>query len=73
MQTWLKNHADLKMDLMAKITTAQPSAVYLTDIEAEPHSHECVRLPVAKPHRASLGKCQGICEEAQSAVHYGRS
>ena len=53
MQTWLKNHGipynhtDLKMDLMAKIIAAQPSAVYLTDIEAEAHGHECVRLPVA--------------------------
>ena len=53
MQTWLKNHGipysdtDLKMDLMAKITAAQPSAVYLTDVEAEAHGHECVRLPVA--------------------------
>ena len=53
MQTWLKNHGipyihtDLKMDLMAKITAAQPSAVYLTDVEAEAHGHECVCLPVA--------------------------
>ena len=31
---------------MAKITAAQPSAVYLTDVEAEAHGHECVRLLV---------------------------
>ena len=37
----------MKMDLMAKITAAQPSAVYLTDVEAEAHAHECVCLPVA--------------------------
>ena len=53
MHVFLKNHGipyihtDLKMDLMAKITAAQPSAVYLTDVEAEAHGHECVCLPVA--------------------------
>ena len=53
MQAWLKNHGipysdtDLKMDLMAKITAAQPTAVYLTDIEAQAQGHEVVRVPVA--------------------------
>ena len=48
-----KNHGipysdtDLKMDLMAKVTAAQPSAVYLTDVEAEAHVHECVHFLVA--------------------------
>lgn len=35
------------MYLIAKITAAQPTAVYLTDIEAQAQGHEVVHLPVA--------------------------
>ena len=50
-QAWLDNHnisydsSDLKVDLLAKVSAAQPKPVYLTDVEAK--GHEVVRLPVA--------------------------
>ena len=53
MQAWLKNHGilysenDLKMNIMAEITPAHSTAVYLTHVEAEVQGHEVVRLPVA--------------------------
>ena len=37
----------LKMDIMAKITAAHQTGVYLRDVEAEVQGHEVVRLPVA--------------------------